>query len=74
MKPSIDSWKNYDDHRAWYSFMGINQPGSCWKDNRPGHKQSRRFLEWVEENTLPEVIEDLTRGDALMELILLKNG
>ncbi|GAB0185274.1 F-box only protein 16 [Grus japonensis] len=52
-------------------FMGnFNHPGICWKGNTAGHKQSRRFLECVDNNFLTQAIEEPAREDALLDLIL----
>ena len=35
-----------------------------------GHKQSRRFLECIDDNFLTQVIEEMMRGAVLLDLIL----
>lgn len=42
----------------------------CWWENRAGHKQSRKFLECVDDKFLFQVIEDPMRRDTLLDLIL----
>lgn len=43
-------------------FMGdFNHSGICWRDNTVGHKQSRRFLEWFDDNFLPQPISTVMR-------------
>ncbi|GAB0181498.1 hypothetical protein GRJ2_000615100 [Grus japonensis] len=48
----------------------INHPDICWRDNTAGNKQSRRFLECVDDNFLLEVIEEATRTGAMLDLVL----
>ena len=48
----------------------FNHPAICWRDNTAGHKQSRRFLECDDDNFLLQVIEEPTRRDAMMDLVL----
>jgi len=43
---------------------------TCWKDNTAGHRQSRSFLECVEDNFLLQVIEEPTRRGAMLDLVL----
>jgi len=47
----------------------FNHPNICWKDNTAGHRQSRRFLECVDDNFLPQVIEEPTMRDAMVDLV-----
>ena len=30
----------------------LNFTGICWKENTAGQKQCRRFLEWIDDNSL----------------------
>lgn len=48
----------------------FNHPDSCWRDNTAGPKQSRRFLEWTDDNFLLQVTEEPTKRGALLDLIL----
>ncbi|KAM9591177.1 uncharacterized protein ACIBXB_006074 isoform 2-T3 [Morphnus guianensis] len=48
----------------------FNHPNICWRDNTAGHKQSRRFLECVDDNFLLQVIEEPTRRGAMLDLVL----
>ncbi|GAB0209929.1 mitochondrial enolase superfamily member 1 [Grus japonensis] len=48
----------------------FNHPDSCWRDNTAGHKQSRKFLECVDDNFLLQVTEEPTRRDAMLDLVL----
>ncbi|GAB0202565.1 hypothetical protein GRJ2_002722100 [Grus japonensis] len=49
----------------------FNHPDICWRDNAAGHKQSRRFLECVDDNFLLQVIEESTRRGATLDLVLI---
>lgn len=42
---------------------GFNHPCMCWKGNTAGHKESRKFLECIDNNFLTQVIEELMRGE-----------
>lgn len=48
----------------------INHTNICWKCKRTGCKQSRWFLECVEDNSMMQVIHEMTREDALQDLLL----
>ncbi|GAB0187348.1 hypothetical protein GRJ2_001200100 [Grus japonensis] len=48
----------------------FNHPNICWRDNTAGHKQSRRFLECVDDNFLLQVIEEPRRRGAMLDLVL----
>ncbi|GAB0204724.1 highly reducing polyketide synthase PKS6 [Grus japonensis] len=48
----------------------FSQPRICWRDNTARHKQSRRFLEYVDDNFLLQVIEEPTRRGAMLDLVL----
>ena len=41
----------------------------CWKYNTAESKQSRRFLECVEDNFLTQLVGGPTRGGALLDLL-----
>jgi len=41
----------------------------CWKYNTAERKQSRRFLECVEDNFLTQLVSEPTRGGALLDLL-----
>ncbi|GAB0181755.1 hypothetical protein GRJ2_000640800 [Grus japonensis] len=49
----------------------FNHPDIFWKDNTEGHKQSRRFLECVDDNFLLQVTEEPTRRGAMLDLVLI---
>ncbi|GAB0203333.1 hypothetical protein GRJ2_002798900 [Grus japonensis] len=58
-------------HSQALVLMGdFNHSDICWRDNTAGHKQSRRFLECVDDNFLLQVIEEPTRRGAMLDLIL----
>ncbi|KAJ7407440.1 dtw domain-containing protein 2 [Pitangus sulphuratus] len=48
----------------------FNQPSICWRDNTAGGKQSRRFLEFMDANSLLQVTEELMRRGAVVDLVL----
>ncbi|GAB0177254.1 hypothetical protein GRJ2_000190600 [Grus japonensis] len=53
------------------ALMGdFNHPGICWRDNAAEHKQSRKFLECVDDNFLLQVTEEPMRRGAMLDLIL----
>jgi len=47
----------------------FNLAGICWKFNTAERKQSRRFLECVEENFLTQLVNKPTSGGASLDLI-----
>jgi len=47
-----------------------NEVNVCWRDNTAEHKQSRRFLECIDENFLLQVTEQPTRRGAMLDLAL----
>ena len=47
----------------------FNLPDICWKYNTVERKQSRRFLECVEENFLTELVREPTREGAPLDLL-----
>ncbi|GAB0182454.1 mitochondrial enolase superfamily member 1 [Grus japonensis] len=48
----------------------FNHPDICWRDNTAERKQSRKFLECVDDNFLLQVIEESMRRGAMLDLIL----
>ena len=48
----------------------FNHPDICWDSGMVGGRQSRRFLESVEDNFLVQVIDGPTRGEALLDLVI----
>ena len=47
----------------------FNFPDVCWKYNAAQRKQSRRLLEWVEDSFLTQLVQEPTRGGALLDLL-----
>ncbi|GAB0210334.1 hypothetical protein GRJ2_003499200 [Grus japonensis] len=47
----------------------FNLPDVCWKYNTAERKQSRRFLECVENNFLTQLVSEPTRGGASLDLL-----
>ncbi|GAB0182153.1 hypothetical protein GRJ2_000680600 [Grus japonensis] len=53
----------------------FNHPNICWRGNTAGHKQSRRFLEYVYDNFLLQVIEEPMRRGAMLDIgLTIKEG
>jgi len=44
-------------------------PDICWKYNTAERKQSRRFLECVEDDFLTQLVSEPTRGGASLDLL-----
>ncbi|GAB0181349.1 hypothetical protein GRJ2_000600200 [Grus japonensis] len=60
-----------ESHSEALVLMGdFNHPDICYTDNTAGHKQSRRFLECVNDNFLLQVIEEPMRRGAMLDLVL----
>ncbi|GAB0207806.1 hypothetical protein GRJ2_003246300 [Grus japonensis] len=58
-------------HSQALVLMGdFDHPNICWRDNTAGHKQSRRFLECVDDIFLLQVIEEPMRRSGMLDLIL----
>ncbi|GAB0209401.1 hypothetical protein GRJ2_003405800 [Grus japonensis] len=58
-------------HSQALVLMGdFNHPDICWRDNAAEHKQSRKFLECVDDNFLLQVTEEPTRRGAMLDLVL----
>ncbi|GAB0205782.1 hypothetical protein GRJ2_003043800 [Grus japonensis] len=49
----------------------FNHPDICWRDNAAERKQSRKFLECVNDNFLLQVTEEPTRRGAMLDLVLI---
>ena len=49
----------------------FNLPDVCWKYNTAERKQSRRFLECVEDNFLTQLVSEPTREGALLDLLFV---
>ncbi|GAB0181828.1 mitochondrial enolase superfamily member 1 [Grus japonensis] len=48
----------------------FNHPDIRWRDNTAGHKQSRKFLECIDDNFLLQVTEEPTRRGAMLDIVL----
>ncbi|GAB0209359.1 hypothetical protein GRJ2_003401600 [Grus japonensis] len=48
----------------------FNHPDICWRDNTAGHKQSRKFLECIEDIFLLQVTEEPMRRGAVLDLVV----
>ncbi|GAB0191017.1 mitochondrial enolase superfamily member 1 [Grus japonensis] len=48
----------------------FSHPDICWRDNTVERKQSRKFLECVDDKFLLQVIEEPTRRGAMLDLVL----
>ncbi len=49
----------------------FNHLDICWDSGTVGGRQSRRFLESVEDNFLVQVLDGPTQGEALLDLVLI---
>ncbi|GAB0179421.1 hypothetical protein GRJ2_000407400 [Grus japonensis] len=47
-----------------FSYLNI-----CWRDKTEGRKQSRRFLECIDDNFLLQVTEEPTMRGAMLDLV-----
>lgn len=50
---------------------GFNLPDACWHLNTAESKQSKRFLECMEDNFLTQLLRELTRGSAQLDLLFM---
>ncbi|GAB0186642.1 hypothetical protein GRJ2_001129500 [Grus japonensis] len=48
----------------------FNHPDICWRDNTAERKQSRKFLECIDDNFLLQVTEEPTRRGAMLDVVL----
>lgn len=53
---------------------GFNHHNICWRGSAAGHKQSRRFLKCTDDKFLTQVIEEMKRRGALVDLAFLQTG
>ncbi|PKU28704.1 rna-directed dna polymerase from mobile element jockey-like [Limosa lapponica baueri] len=65
----VDCLKFDDDDEKVELFMDV-----CWKYNNVARKQSRRFLECVEDNFLTQLVREPTREGAPLDLFVNKEG
>ena len=49
--------------------LNFNFPDTCWKYNKAQRKQSKRFLEHVEDSFLTQLVQEPARGGALLDLL-----
>ncbi|PKU42731.1 adaptin ear-binding coat-associated protein 1 [Limosa lapponica baueri] len=49
----------------------LNFPDISWEYNMAEREQSRRFLEWVEDNFFTQMVSEPTRESALLDLLLV---
>jgi len=49
----------------------FNHPDISWEDHTARHMQSWRFLQSIDDNFLMQVVEELTRRGALLDLVLM---
>ena len=56
--------------QALILLQDCSHPDICWKSGTTSCKQSRRLLERVKDNFLIQVIDSLTRREALLDLFL----
>ena len=52
----------------------FNFPDICWKYNKAEREQSQRLLECVGENFLTQLVRELTREGALLDLLFVNRG
>ena len=48
----------------------LNDSDICWENNMVGCKQSVTLLESIEGNFLVQVLDKITRGEVLLDLVL----
>lgn len=52
--------------------MGVfNHPSVCWESNTAGYKQSRRLLEYAEDNFPVQLLGRPIKGEVLPDLVLI---
>ena len=66
MSCCMSSWRKLP---ALVLMGDFNFPDICWEYNLAQKKQSRRFLECMEDNFLMQVIREPTRGAAPLDLL-----
>lgn len=69
MKP-LDSWMKPQNGRPWYSWRTSANPISPRRAVGLSTSNAGDFLECAEDSFLMQVIDELTRGDTLLELLL----
>jgi len=48
----------------------FNHPDICWEDHTARHRQSRRFLQNIDDNFLTQEVDEPTRRGVLLDLVL----
>ena len=56
--------------RALVLVGDFNHPDICWKDHTASCKRSRKLLESTDDNFLVQVLDRLTGGEVLLDLLL----
>ena len=51
--------------------VDFNHPDISWEDHTARYMQSRRFLQSTDDNFLMQVVEEPTKRDTLLDLILM---
>lgn len=74
MLPDFYSHIAYSFYLALVLVGDFNLLNVCWKLNTTDRSQSRRLLEYVEENFLPQLEESLARAGAPLDLLFTKAG
>lgn len=52
----------------------FNHPGICWRDSTAQHTQSRKFLQFTEDNFFMQAVEEPAREGVLLDLGTNKEG
>ncbi|PKU34424.1 nedd4-binding protein 2-like 2 [Limosa lapponica baueri] len=66
-------WLQEASHSQALFLLGdFNHPDICWKSSMVNCRQSRRLLECMEDNFLSQVIDSLTRGNVILDLMVTK--
>lgn len=60
--------------QALVLLVGFNHPGICWRDSTAWNRQSRRFLECVDEDFLLHMIAPLLVCSVLHLVVTNKEG
>ncbi|KAJ7402270.1 rna-directed dna polymerase from mobile element jockey-like [Pitangus sulphuratus] len=70
MRLSTVSLKHPQKSQTLVLLGNFNYPDICWRNNTAKHKQSRRFMESIDDDLLSQVVEDHTRNGVLLDLML----
>ena len=66
-------WMSPSVGRALVLMGDFNHPDICWRDNTARHKQSRRFLDCIDDKFLLHVIKEPMGRGAMLDLSLSNN-